>query len=648
LRRRTPRKADFLRYIQDELQLEKLRQLRTKKQQALERERLAKLNKLQPDDNMTSKNHLGDSHIIQLIHLLFRRTLRKYNKEDVSIYLQYADVCKQLKSWNKLPQVYAEAVQIHPHTTGLWIEAASHEFFHRQSISSARILLQRALRINKSAKDLWWQSLALEFHHIAKMQGRKAVLKLKTDDEEGGTADIGDLKSPMYAIAKIVYDNAIEAIPNDVSFRLGFLDLCRTFPYTENMEAYIMETIRRDFQDTPKAWVARAAHILEKQQNRDDENDQIGFTVAPEGSSDEEDGDESSSNNEASGPVRKRQKIKDSSDTEVTDPVLAILKEATVSVSTSEMYLECIRFARFYWEKAGEVISDPKTLQSTRKHILGFIQDLFEDASKDEAIYSSTLALEHAEYYIHRDMNQEALQLLTKYLEAVIETNPPAGNLTLLWLRLATLSFQEESAVAARPVLRRALKHTPITHPDYLTLLLENFGAELAVSESEDDNIDNRKDVTELFQQILLVSAAGSVANAGTSDDDTELSERTPTFGVSSVAEACLQFAMYCVKAIGPLEGVRKAYKMVLLQSNFVESRDGKTMEDIESLSAFFDKCIEVEETHAKNRAGKSKSGQKKDRLRLRQLYEAAIHLFKDIPSLADKYHQGRNAIVLV
>lgn len=675
LKRATPRKADFLKYIQDELQLEKLRQLRTKKQQAVERERLIKLGRLEDSGNMTNQDHIGDFHIIQNIHLLFRRTLRKYDKEDVSVYLQYSDVCKQLKSWNKLPEVYAEAVQIHPHCTGLWIEAASHEFFHRQSVSSARILLQRALRINKKAQDLWLQSFALEYHYIAKMKGRRAILEGSENAAPAGKDDDDDLRSSLFVVAKIVYDNAIEAIPDDVGFRMGFLDLCKTFPYTENMEAHIYKTIRRNFQDQPKAWIARANHLLEEQEKqlqaiKEGGEDSIvpqGFTVGlEEDSSDDDDSDENNSSDdenesENKGPAKKRRKSKHDDSKTHEDPILATIQKATGAVATSDMLLESVQFLWMYWEKVEEVFTDTDMIARTRQNILVFMQEMLHDASiskKDLSVYNIAVVLEHAEYFSRVDQVEEAQKMVAEFIEVALSKEVPPGkdplNVTSVWLRLTDLTAQVQSVEEASRVLERALKHTSISKSDYLKILLELLGAQLTMAKQAAANDDSNTTTIELskctsdtFQKVLLLSSSGSVTgSSGEAGDSAAV-----TFGIASVAQACLHFLMHCIASLGPSKGVRKACNAVLFQSNFLDNLDAQSMAmtDIEALVAFFDKCLKTEISNLKNGGSQmSKLDRKKEKLNLRQLYDAVIRLFKNVPSLATKYQQARNEASLL
>ena len=236
LRRRTVRKTDFLLYLEFEMNLLKLFKIRK-----------SSLPKMKPA--------VCDFHIEQHIHLTFVRALRKF-KTDVSFWLQYIDFCKKNDSGKKLGGVYGEVLAIHPHVVGIWIDAASWEFFDNANAKNARVLLQRGLRINKTCQQLFLQYFNLEFHYIQKMRGRREILQLHGKRskamEESGTYN-GE-------VPRLIFAQAIKSVPNDVAFRLKFLDMCAEFPQTEEVESMILESIKSDFSTNEEAWVARALH----------------------------------------------------------------------------------------------------------------------------------------------------------------------------------------------------------------------------------------------------------------------------------------------------------------------------------------------------------------------------------------------------
>ncbi|CAB9516049.1 RNA-associated protein 6 homolog [Seminavis robusta] len=712
LRRTSPRKADFLKYIQDELQLERLRLLRTKRIQKEQKQRLLQKQEQQQqvpgeEDKVIREHHIGDAHIIQHIHLLFKRALQRYNREDVSMYLQYADVAKELGSFQKLPQIYAQAVQLHPHATGVWIEAASHEFFHRTSVSTARILLQRALRINPKAQDLWFQSFALEFHYIAKMKGRQSVLLKQSATTTTTTIqDNPSLDSTLFVVAKIVYDKAIEAIPNDIDLRLGFLDLCKSFPHTLAMEEYIFKSIRNDFKETPKAWIARATRLLHKQleqkqqQNNEDKDMPKGFLeplqVEETDQSESEDNDSSSSNSSGDDddddrPAKKQKSSEPhKKESKETDAVLAMIQKALQAVPTTEMYLKAVQFLWMYCERIERILSSAaatdeedasSAAEATRERILlEFFPNLFQQAltTRPHVVYNSSLALQHAEYHVRLEQPENARQVLADFCASFNKGNKKNAQQlpsTKVWIALANLTFQvnkeQQSAIETRKVIKEAMSHFPVGQKDHMQLLLQLLGVELVMvrqQSARDADIDNThnnskecKMVMATFQKILLLASNrvspldGGEGDTAEDDDDESLlllTSESSAFGITSMEDACLQFLIFAVEAYGPLEGVRKASKLVLLQSNFLQHWDAKqATNDLDRLVAFFDKCLEVEMDTLRNNKTKaqlSKAERKKGRVALRELCKAAIQTFQDVPALAKQYQQMQHDALLL
>ncbi|GAB5036531.1 u3 small nucleolar rna-associated protein 6 [Nannochloropsis oceanica] len=160
LRRRTARKSDFLRYITHELNLEELRRLRKNK---------AGLSK------STVSDHAGK----QLVHFIFERALRKF-QGDLELWLQYLDYCCSTSSHKAHSRALARALQLFPRTAGLWIRAASFEFFEHSSPPAARVLMQRGLRLNgQESALLWTQYFKLEVLYVNKLRGRRVALGIE-------------------------------------------------------------------------------------------------------------------------------------------------------------------------------------------------------------------------------------------------------------------------------------------------------------------------------------------------------------------------------------------------------------------------------------------------------------------------------------
>lgn len=571
IRRRAVRKADFLRYLQAEMDLETLRALRTKR--------------IMGKENSKATKNQHDLHICQHIHFTFTRALRKF-KSDLSLHLQYAEFCKSTKSFTKLGRIYAEALQLHPRNVGLWIEAASHEFFQQGSVANARILLQRALRVNNStSQDLWLQYFGLEFHYIQKLKGRREILQLQEQQQEQG-----DTTCLPPTIPTVVYNNAIKAIPDNVTFRLQFLDMCHMFPDTQGMEAHVVETIARDFADNPQAWIARAAFAAKK---NEDKSKQVGFMA--NGSDDDKDDEE---------PTSKRQRTENDA-----SPVLTVLEEATKAVPTAEMYVLSIHFLQRYMEQMQHVDTNVNESEVCNE----FIHHLLRDAKETLATVSTELVLEEAHVLVHEGKLNDAIEILQQFCTSqkdVVEAS--------VWLQWAKLCADVNSSLpSASSVLRLALEQTPLHSKEQMIILLELFGILLMEKAETDSKRDDKLELMQLFERMLLLSGG----------NDTDPFE--PVFGVNSVAVACLQYLHYSMST-GGIESARRVYEQVLYRSNYT----GKTFSQLGVMKEFFDECIRLE------KATKSK----KTKQTLGRLYDTAIDFFCDAdPAISDSYRSRRD-----
>lgn len=209
------------------------------------------------------------------------------------LWIQYLDFCASMKSTRILSRTIAKAIQLHPYEVGLWIRGANFEFFENCNPSSARILMQRAIRINETSQMLWMEYFRMEFLYIQKLRGRQEILKLGADsagngevngEERGERMDVPELEEekgmePIEAekvletkveeefykgaIPLIVYKHAVEAIPKDLEFRLQFWKACQDFPDSEQVADYIMQDMEKAFADTEDWWHVKALLTVE-------------------------------------------------------------------------------------------------------------------------------------------------------------------------------------------------------------------------------------------------------------------------------------------------------------------------------------------------------------------------------------------------
>lgn len=655
VRRRHPRKADFLRYIQDEHALERLRLLRVNRQQ---RENPELFRKPAQDDNdhdenkkqnrrqgRTSFKHIGDLHIVQHLHLLWTRILRKY-KDDVQLYLQYAEFCKQVHATNRLSRLYGEAVRLHPHAVDLWMEAASHEFFAAGSIQNARVLMQRGLRANSTfgsgsggCESLWIQLFCLELHFATKMKGRQLILLGAIDDtqKKNNRKDMdpisdGSVEDP-FKIATLVYQQAIESARRSASnnqqqqhdvvrFGVRFWDSCRQFPDTQPLRRRILQSLLDQCGDNPEAWLAWALFAWEQEK----ENPKTAKATKgkddnwKEDDADDSDNDQEEEESEEKQPTPKKQKGNDGNAVAVVvsehESILTILKKAVEEIETEEMYLKAARMVNRYIDELQTRSRDVDTHAKVEAAV-AFLEELLSNAAK-ASFYSADLALEYATFLTRSGQKQEAVTCLEHFIESNSSSSihnknhVPAG----VWIHLAELSERR-----ACTILSRACQHIPPDRKDHFGVLLRLFGSNLQRGGEQDPD-----GLFSLFVRMLLLAAGFR--------DSLVLKEES--FGVKGLADACLKYLDYVreVNSGKTNKTVQKIYQAVLYKSTI-----GKTLLEVDEDATiqFFSTAIEAEKASKSD----SKIQRKKRRNNLRRLYDTIIDLLGE-STFADDFRQQK------
>ncbi|KAI8987905.1 U3 small nucleolar RNA-associated protein 6-domain-containing protein [Mycotypha africana] len=286
LKSRPTRKIDFLRYLEYEMGLDKSLQIR--------------IVDLGIQDSFGKLRY----SIQKRIYDLFKRATIRF-RHDVSLWLQYIDYARQHNANNIVSQVFVQAIQYHPTNASLWIMAAMWEYEHNSNVAAARILLQRAIRLMPENQQLWIQYFKLELVYVEKIKLRRRVLGIEqqknqeptsqndVEEDEDGTINLPAVTgedveawnkdqannkklsdqemskledNPILQglLTKIVYDNAIQAIPDDMAFRKKFIDLYRHFSDTAPLIEHVYETIQADLsnQTFKDATVAAEAYVF--------------------------------------------------------------------------------------------------------------------------------------------------------------------------------------------------------------------------------------------------------------------------------------------------------------------------------------------------------------------------------------------------
>ncbi|KAI8840354.1 U3 small nucleolar RNA-associated protein 6-domain-containing protein [Chytriomyces cf. hyalinus JEL632] len=189
IHRRIGRRADFLKYIEYEINLDRLRKKR-KLRLGLDMSQEEQSNPLEGSKLLGFT--LSDYSLTRRVNALYQKALKKF-AGDVELWVLYFDWAKSMGSSAVLGRSFARAIQLHPTNPSMYILAAQYEFQDNNNMTSARVLMQRGLRFNKEAKSLWHEYLKLELLWTEKIKERRRILfgegKLNVEDAAAAIAE---------------------------------------------------------------------------------------------------------------------------------------------------------------------------------------------------------------------------------------------------------------------------------------------------------------------------------------------------------------------------------------------------------------------------------------------------------------------------
>lgn len=244
LKRRAALKTDFLRYIEYEEKLEKLRQIRRRKFQGKD-----------PTEISKGKNNKHEGYILRRIHFIYERAFRKF-WGDLRLWMAYFDFCKTTKANKLMSKALTRCLQLHPNEPGIWSYAASWEFESNHNVEAARSLMLRGLRTCKNSIDLWLEYFKMELLYALKLRKRREVLGLEENEE---SEQKNAMQSVMDgAVACIVYKNASAANVMESTDHLRFLDFAKTTGNFPVVVEFLEERIWSQFETSIAVWEYRA------------------------------------------------------------------------------------------------------------------------------------------------------------------------------------------------------------------------------------------------------------------------------------------------------------------------------------------------------------------------------------------------------
>lgn len=146
--------------------------------------------------------------------------LSRLGAADSALWIEFVLFCNRFRAFHKVEKVFARALRAHPTVVPLWLLAAAHEFHVNGSVDAARVLLQRAIRLNAESPKLWLELFRLELLYVDKVRARRAVLGIADDDDlpddDDDDVDNGtDQAASTSQTAVGIYDEDSEAENDD-------------------------------------------------------------------------------------------------------------------------------------------------------------------------------------------------------------------------------------------------------------------------------------------------------------------------------------------------------------------------------------------------------------------------------------------------
>ncbi|GMM35169.1 snoRNA-binding rRNA-processing protein [Saccharomycopsis crataegensis] len=192
---------DFIRYLEFEKNLEKLRGKR--------------FNRYKKVGACDTRRSLSDYAGVKRIFFIYERAVDRYPNE-ISLWNNYLLYAKKNGSVKTVYNIYTKVLQIHPTNIRFWISAANYEFEENFNVKASRVLFQKALRFNAESLDLWLAYTEFELLYITKLLERRRILGLLTEKQQQENEGTEVKKSIFENQEEDEDDDNVLKLPNNI------------------------------------------------------------------------------------------------------------------------------------------------------------------------------------------------------------------------------------------------------------------------------------------------------------------------------------------------------------------------------------------------------------------------------------------------
>lgn len=196
---RSTKPKDYALYAEYEKNVEKLR---LKRVERLSRE---KAESVSSDSESDSENNGKGAKKTKLghgissyagprrIYFIYDRGTKKFPNEIATLWLPYLNYANSQNATFVISKIYTRLLQLHPTKAQVWIMAAKYELQTHNSIKAARLILQRAIRLNYGAGgfsgpngslQLWVEYFKLELIYVAQLLAKRKIMGIVTEAQQ--------------------------------------------------------------------------------------------------------------------------------------------------------------------------------------------------------------------------------------------------------------------------------------------------------------------------------------------------------------------------------------------------------------------------------------------------------------------------------
>jgi len=236
IQKRTKSKEDFMSYIQYEVNLLSLLDIRRE------------------NTGYGHKKAEIEGGVKTRINKLYKILEHRF-QSDVNIWLSHIQFLKTIKWDSSVSRIYLRVLQVHNDKPGLWVAAAKWEFEQVGNPDNGRQIMLRGLRFLPTSWVLHREYLKLELLYVEQLRKRGEVLGVeKTKEElEDSVLDC--------AIVKLVAKAAVEAV-NSPKFVVSLIATARLFPFALDISKELLVTLQEKFPTSPVTWDTLAREEL--------------------------------------------------------------------------------------------------------------------------------------------------------------------------------------------------------------------------------------------------------------------------------------------------------------------------------------------------------------------------------------------------